>query len=144
MDTSEGEHKIRDFRHRYGGRDYEVKFYFVSPKKAEQSDSDSHGWSHPHYRLDVTPTEGSKTSYIRFSKPPQKLTWMMYYLRETLAVYLKPDKQTIDYPALLHPVGGEEGFRDRMTALEHEYQVNMRGVAPFTGDVGSERKPIAK
>jgi hypothetical protein len=59
---------------------------------------------------------------------------MLYYLRETLAVYLKADKHTIDYPALLHPQGGEEGFMARMLQLELEYQVDIRGVTSFSGD----------
>lgn len=123
-----GEHIIRQFQHRYAHKDYEVKFiYVISHRPADNSDSDSHGWNHPHYRIDVIPTHSHEhhdqpaTAYIRFTKPPQKISWMLYYLRETLAVYLKADKHTIDYPALLHPQGGEEGFTARMLQLELEY-----------------------
>jgi hypothetical protein len=101
---------------------YDVTLFFVKTDgKGGTGQEKSHGWEADHYLAEVKmthPIGGVSLDYIRISKLPVKLDYMVYYLREVLRVHLnKKNEQKIQY-AYLASLDSEDAFLSRIFEIE--------------------------
>jgi hypothetical protein len=105
---------------------YDVTFYYVKTDGKGNTgghgqEGIKHGWEANHYLAEVKmthPIGGVSNDYIRITKLPVKLDYMVYYLRETIRVHLnKKNEQKIQY-AYLASLDSEDAFLARLHDIE--------------------------